>query len=87
MVTLNEPVAKRIATLLRMLASNFDGEVLSTVAAMKRLFAAEGLSFHEIASVIESANGEIEEKKVQRRRRQGDLRARHGEGARRTAER
>jgi hypothetical protein len=37
MTTLTEPVAKRIATLFRMLASNFDGEVLGAVAAMKRL--------------------------------------------------
>ena len=33
------------------------------MAAMKRLFAAEGLSFHDIATVIESCNGEIEERK------------------------
>ena len=63
MTTLNEPVAKRIATLFRMLGSNFDGEVLGAVAAMKRLFAAEGLSFHDIATVIESCDGSIEQKK------------------------
>jgi hypothetical protein len=61
--TLNEPVAKRIATLFRMLGSNFDGEVLNTVAAMKRLFAAEGLSVNDIATVIENCNREIEERK------------------------
>jgi hypothetical protein len=60
---LNEPAAKRIATLFRLLASDFQGEVLGAVAAMKRLFAAEGLTFHDIATVIESCNGEIEEKK------------------------
>lgn len=63
MTTLNEPMAKRIATLFRMLGSNFQGEVLGAVAAMKRLFSAEGLSFHDIATVIESCNGEIEERK------------------------
>lgn len=63
MSTLNEPVAKRIATMFRLLNSNFDGEVLGAVAAMKRLFAAEGLSFHDVATVIESCNGEIEERK------------------------
>jgi hypothetical protein len=42
MNTLNEPAAKRIATLFRLLESNFEGEVLGAVAAMKRLFAAEG---------------------------------------------
>jgi hypothetical protein len=63
MTALNEPVAKRIAKLFRSLSSDFDGEVLGAVAAMKRLFAAEGLSFHDIATVIESCNGEIEERK------------------------
>jgi hypothetical protein len=63
MGNLNEPVAKRIATMFRLLNSIFDGEVLGAVAAMKRLFAAEGLSFHDVATVIESCNGEIEERK------------------------
>jgi hypothetical protein len=63
MTALNEPVTKRIAKLFRSLSSDFDGEVLGAVAAMKRLFAAEGLSFHDIATVIESCNGEIDERK------------------------
>ena len=63
MSTLNEPIAKRIATLFRLLNSDFDGEALGAVAAMKRLFKAEGLTFHDIATVIESCNGEIEERK------------------------
>jgi hypothetical protein len=46
-----------------MLSSEYEGEVLSAVAAMKRLFAAEGLAFHDIATVIENCNGEIEELK------------------------
>jgi hypothetical protein len=63
MGVLNEPVAKRIATMFRLLGSNYDGEVLNAVAAMKRLFAAEELTFHDIATVIENANGEIEQLK------------------------
>jgi hypothetical protein len=63
MSTLNEPIAKRIATLFRLLGSNHDGEALAAIAAMKRLFTAERLTFHDIATVIESCNGEIEEKK------------------------
>jgi hypothetical protein len=63
MSTLTEPVAKRIATLFRMLSSGFEGEVLNAVAAIKRLLAAEGLAFNDIATVIESCNGEIEERK------------------------
>jgi hypothetical protein len=56
-------VAKRIASLFRLLGSDFEGEVLGAVAAMKRLFTAEGLSFHDIATVVESCNGTIEERK------------------------
>jgi hypothetical protein len=63
MSALNEPIAKRIATLFRLLSSNHEGEALAAIAAMKRLFAAKRLSFHDIATVIESCNGEIEEKK------------------------
>ena len=63
MGALNEPLARRIATLFRLLGSSYEGEVLGAVAAMKRLFAAEGLAFHDIATVIESCNGEIEERK------------------------
>jgi hypothetical protein len=63
MSAINEPIAKRIGTLFRMLSSDFEGEVLGAVAAMKRLFKAERLSFHDIATVIESCNGEIEERK------------------------
>jgi hypothetical protein len=60
---INEPVAKRIAKLFRLLGSDHDGEVLGAVGAMKRLFTAEGLSFSDVAIVIESCNGAIEERK------------------------
>jgi hypothetical protein len=63
MSTLNEPIAKRIGKLFRMLSSGYDNEVLAAVGRMKTLFKAEGLSFSDIATVIENANGEIEEKK------------------------
>jgi hypothetical protein len=63
MSALNEPVAKRIADLIRMLGSTHDGEILAAVAAIKRLFKAERLDFHDIATVIESCNGAIEERK------------------------
>jgi hypothetical protein len=63
MSTLNEPVAKRIAKLFRLLASDFDGETLAAARRMKQLLAIEGLSFNDIATVIENCNGEIEEKK------------------------
>jgi hypothetical protein len=63
MSALNEPVAKRVAKLFRLLASDFDGEVLSAARRMKQQLTAEGLSFNDIATVIENANGEIEERK------------------------
>ena len=63
MSTLNEPVAKLISKIFRRLASDFEGEQLNAVAAMKHLFASEGLSFSDIATVIENASGEIEELK------------------------
>ena len=63
MSTLNEPVAKRIAKLFRLLASDFDAEALNAARRMKQLLAVGGLSFNDIATVIENANGEIEEKK------------------------
>jgi phage terminase large subunit-like protein len=61
MGSINETVAKRIAKLFRMLASDFDGEVLAAVHRMKHQLGAEGLSVNDIATVIENANGEIEE--------------------------
>jgi hypothetical protein len=63
MSALNDPIAKRIAKLFRLLASDFDGEVLNAARRMKQQLATEGLSFNDIATVIENANGEIEEKK------------------------
>ncbi|SFJ72017.1 hypothetical protein [Bradyrhizobium sp. Gha] len=63
MSTLNEPVAKRIAKLFCMLGSDFDGEILNAAKKMKKLLVAEGLSFPDIAMVIENCNGEIEERK------------------------
>jgi hypothetical protein len=63
MSTLDEPVADRIAKLFRLLASDFEGEILSAVRRMKQLLARENLSFNDIATVIENANGTIEERK------------------------
>jgi len=63
MASLNEPVAKRIGRLFRMLGSTFEGERRNSVAAMKKLLTDEGLSFNDIATVIESCNGQIDERK------------------------
>jgi hypothetical protein len=63
MSALNEPEAKRIAKLVRMLASDYDGEMLAAARRLKDLLKAERLTHHDIAAVIESCNGEIEERK------------------------
>lgn len=58
MSALHEPLAKRIAKRLRLLASDFDGEVLNAARRMKQLLTAEQLSFKS-QLWIESCNGEI----------------------------
>ena len=63
MTALNETIAKRIAKLVRMMSSDFDGEVLSANARLKSLLKEERLTFHDLATVIENCNGEIEERK------------------------
>jgi hypothetical protein len=63
MSTLNEPAAKRIARLFRMLGSPYEGEAHNALTMMRRTLEAERLSFNDIATVIENANGEIEERK------------------------
>ena len=62
MSSLNEPVAKRIAKLFRLLASDFDGEVLAA-RRLKQQLTTEGLSFDDITTAIENVDGKIEEKK------------------------
>jgi hypothetical protein len=63
MSTLNELIAKRIARLMRMLGSSYEGEWHNAVTMMKRTLEAEKLTFNDIATVIENHQGEIEEKK------------------------
>jgi hypothetical protein len=63
MSTLNEPIAKRIARLMRMLGSSYEGEWHNAVTMMKRTLETERLTFNDIATVIENHQGEIEERK------------------------
>jgi len=63
MTTLSEPFAKKIAKLIRLLSSDFEGEILNVVARIKQVLAAGGMSFHDIATVIENCDGEVEERK------------------------
>jgi hypothetical protein len=55
--------AKHIAQLVRMLASNQPGEVAVYATALSKFLPGTGLSFNDIAIVIENCNGEIEEYK------------------------
>jgi hypothetical protein len=62
MSTLNEPIAKRIGKFVRMLSSPYaDRQVALT--KLENLLKEEGLSFNDIATVIENCNGEIEQLK------------------------
>jgi hypothetical protein len=63
MAALTESFAKRFANLFRRLSSDYEGEQLNTIAAMRRVLASEGLSFSDVAIVIENAEGAIEERK------------------------
>jgi hypothetical protein len=63
MNTFKESVAKKIARLLRLFGSDFEGEAVNALMAMRRLAASERLSFNDIAILIENHEGEIEEKK------------------------
>jgi hypothetical protein len=56
MSVLNGPTARRLGKLLRLLSSDFDGEALAAVAAMRRLFETEKLSFNDLAAVIEGTD-------------------------------
>jgi hypothetical protein len=63
MSSLNEPVAKRLSRLFRMLGSPYEGERHTAADKMKSLLESEKLTFNDIAVLIENHNGEIEAKK------------------------
>jgi hypothetical protein len=63
MNALNETTAKRIGKLVRMFGSSFENEGHVALAKLKSLLGEEGLSFSDVATVIENASGEIEELK------------------------
>ena len=63
MSTLSKPGAKRIAKRIRMLSSPFEGEAHNALTMLTRVLAAEGLTFNDIAMVIENTSDEIEEHK------------------------
>ena len=59
--------AKRIADLIRRLASPHDGEVIATVRALRRVLEASGLDIHAVAAPLEAPNGKhIPEEEMRR---------------------
>jgi hypothetical protein len=56
-------LAKRVGVLIRLLGSNFEGEAIGAAAGLRRLVPSEGLTFHDLATLIENCDGKIETKK------------------------
>lgn len=56
-------LAKRVATIVRKMGSNFEGEATGAVFALRRLLPEEGLTFGDIAIAIENCDGRIEQLK------------------------
>jgi hypothetical protein len=56
-------LVKRIGKLIRLLGSDYDGEMMSAVQALKRFCATENVSLNDIALLVEGCNGKIEERR------------------------
>jgi hypothetical protein len=63
MTTIDEPVAKKLSRLIRMLSSSYENEQHNALRMMQRTLEAAKLSFNDIAVLIENHSGEIESKK------------------------
>ena len=63
MSTLSEPTAKRIGKLVRMFGSTFENERNVALSKLVTVLDEEGLTWNEIATLIENGNGEIEQLK------------------------
>ena len=63
MNTLSEPTAKRIGKLVRMFGSSFENERHVALSKLQTMLDEEGLTFNDIAVVIENGGGEIEQLK------------------------
>ena len=62
MSALNEPIARRIGKLVRMFSPPYEDRHVD-FTQLEHLLKDEGLSFNDLATVIENCNGEIEELK------------------------
>ena len=62
-----KPFAAKAADLIRRMGSNFDGEILATVGALKRHLATRGLTFTDLGADLEKlATGGLEEDAITR---------------------
>jgi hypothetical protein len=51
------PIAARVATFIRLLASDKDGEIIAAVQAIQRTLKAAGTDIHSVAERVEKPNG------------------------------
>ena len=56
-------LARRIGTTVRMLGAEREAEAIAATHALRRLLPGEGLAFSDVATLIENADGEIEQLK------------------------
>ena len=56
---------ERLGDLMRRLASSYDGEIVGTVKAMKRVMETAGIGFHDLATRVEKPNGNSELKEAE----------------------
>ena len=58
---------EKVADLIRRLGSNHDGEIVATVASLKRTLQSNGRDLHSIAATIEGgSNGGLSEVEMQK---------------------
>jgi hypothetical protein len=55
--------ARRIGNQMRMFSSDFEGEAVNAFRALRRLVPTLGVTFNDVATVIENLNGAIEQYK------------------------
>jgi hypothetical protein len=60
------PIAGKVAKLIRLLASDRDGEVLSAVAALRRALESAGSDLHELAKAVTNGGGELSEAEMRK---------------------
>jgi hypothetical protein len=51
------PITGKLCKMIRMLASDCDGDVIAAARAIKRTLRSEGLDIHALAEGIEESNG------------------------------